>query len=133
MQLVAPFYHDFDDATRRWTARFAERAKSHLPTAFQAGAYSAVLHYLKAVRAAGSTDGPVVVAKMKALPINDFEMKDVVIRADGQTMRPLLLARVKKPSESKSPYDYLEIERIVPAAEAWRTLPESGCAFAMKN
>lgn len=133
MQLVAPFYHDYDDATRRWTARFAERTKSHLPTAFQAGAYSAVLHFLKAVRAAGTTDGPTVVAKMKALPINDFEMKNVTIRADGQTMRPLLLARVKKPSESKSAYDYLDIERVVPAAEAWRTLKESGCAFATKS
>ena len=133
IELVTPFYHNFDAATRQWTARFAERTKSHLPTAFQAGAYSAVFHYLKAVRAAGTTDGPTVVAKMKALPINDFEMKDVVIRADGQTMRPLLLARVKKPTEAKSPTDYLEIERVVPAAEAWRTLAESGCAFATKH
>ena len=133
MQLVTVFYHDFDDDSRAWSKRFTERTHSPIPTAFQAGAYSAVLHYLKAVKATGTIDGPTVVAKMKSIPVNDFEMKNVSIREDGQTMRPLMLARVKKPSESKSEFDYLEIERVVPPEEAWRSLAVGGCAFVTKK
>ncbi len=133
MRLVTPFYQNYDDATRAWTKRFTERTHSRVPSAFQAGAYSAVLHYLKAIRATQTTDGPAVVAKMKSMPINDFEMKNISIRADGQTMRPLLLARVKRPAQSKSELDYLDIERVVPPEQAWRSLAEAGCSFATKK
>ncbi|MFX8949790.1 ABC transporter substrate-binding protein, partial [Acinetobacter baumannii] len=75
LQITDPFYWDMNDETRAWAKRFMERNKGVVPTYIMAGNYSAALHYLKAVEAAGTDDGPAVVAKMKAMPVNDFSMK----------------------------------------------------------
>ena len=82
---------------------------------------------LKAVAAAGSDDGDAVMAKMKQLPVNDFEMKNVTVRADGQVMRPIYAARIKSPQDSKYPYDYYEVVGTVPGEDAWRPASDSVC------
>ena len=91
-----------------------------------AGTYGAALHYLKAVDAAGTTDATAVVAKMKEIPIDDFYTKGSV-REDGRVMRPYYLLRVKTPTESKYPFDYMNVLATVPAEEAARPLAESAC------
>ena len=98
-----------------------------IPNEAQASTYGAISHYLKAVAAAGTDDGEAVSRKMKELPVNDFEMKNIKIRADGQVMRPLYAARIKAPNESKYPYDYYEITSTVAPDDAWRPLSESAC------
>ena len=98
----------------------------------QAGAYSAVTHYLNAVKAAGTTDGKVVAAKMRELPINDFQMKNVKIRADGQAMRDYYLFEVKAPGESKSQWDLYKLIGTVPADKVWRAAAESECPLLKK-
>jgi branched-chain amino acid transport system substrate-binding protein len=86
-----------------------------------------VAHYLKAVEAAGSTDGDAVQAKMREIPINDFMDKNVRIRRDGRVLRDFYLFKVKKPSESKGPWDYYNLVRTIPAEEAVRPENEGGC------
>ena len=120
------FFWDLDDATRAWTKRFLARNGGKPPSMIHAGTYGATLHYLKAVAAAGTTDATKVVAKMKELPIDDFYTKGTV-REDGRVMRPYYLLQVKKPSESKYPFDYLKLLATVPAEEAARPLSESAC------
>jgi len=131
--LSTPFYWDLNDATRAWTKRYRQAFRDRAPDFIQAGTYSAVLHYLKGVQAAGTTDGPTVVAKMKALPVNDFEMTDVHIREDGTAMRPMYLMQVKTPAESTGPDDLYRLVRTVPAERAWRPMSEGGCGFISKK
>jgi branched-chain amino acid transport system substrate-binding protein len=133
LQITAPFYWDQNDETRAWTKRFLERNKGVLPTYIMAGNYSATLHYLKAVQAAGTDEGKAVMAKMKATPINDFSMKNVRIREDGQTMRPVYIVQVKTPAESKSKYDLYNIKGEIPAEQAFRPLADGGCDFVAKK
>ncbi len=127
VRLTTPFYWDMTDETRAFAKRFAEASDGQLANEAKAATYSAVTHYLKAVSAADSDDGDAVMAQMKSTPINDFEMKNVSIRADGQVMRPLYVARIKTPAESKYPNDYYEIKGTIPAEEAWRPAAESSC------
>jgi len=97
-----------------------------------ASAYSATLHYLKSVAAANTDEGTAVMAKMKATPINDFSMKNVRIREDGQTMRPVYSAMVKTAAESKGKYDYYVIKGEIPAEQGFRPMAEGGCDFVKK-
>jgi branched-chain amino acid transport system substrate-binding protein len=127
LTLTTPFYWDRDDETRAFAKRFMASFNGRAPNEAQSGAYSAVTHYLKAVEAAGGTDGPAVVAKMHEIPINDFAMKNVRIREDGQVMRPMYLAEVKSKEDSKYPYDYYFIRSTIPAEDAWRPASESAC------
>jgi branched-chain amino acid transport system substrate-binding protein len=127
LRMVAPFYHDLNDETRAWTARYLKYSDGKMPTFLESGVYSSMEHYLKAVQAAGTTDGPAVMAKLKALPVNNFEMKNVKRRDDGQMMRPMYLLQVKSPAESKAPWDYYKVEQTVPADQAWRPAAESRC------
>jgi branched-chain amino acid transport system substrate-binding protein len=120
------FVWDLDDKTRAWTKRFLALNGGKPPSMIHAGTYGATLHYLKAVAAAGTTDATKVVAKMKELPIDDFYTKGTV-REDGRVMRPYYLLQVKKPSESKYPFDYLKLLATVPAEDAGRPLSESAC------
>jgi branched-chain amino acid transport system substrate-binding protein len=129
VRLATPFYWDRTDETRAFTKRYQAAFNGRMPNEAQASTYSAVNHYLKAVAAAGSDDGDAVMSKMRALAVNDFEMKNVAIRADGQVMRPLYAARIKSPAESKYPYDYYEIVSTVAAADAWRPASESVCGL----
>jgi branched-chain amino acid transport system substrate-binding protein len=133
LQITAPFYWDQNDDTRAWTKRFLERNKGVLPTYIMAGNYSATMHYLKAVQAAGTDEGKAVMARMKATPINDFSMKNVRIREDGQTLRPVYIVQVKTPAESKNKNDLYSIKGEIPAEQAFRPLAEGGCDFIAKK
>ncbi|HZG29425.1 MAG TPA: ABC transporter substrate-binding protein [Ensifer sp.] len=132
VKLSTPFYWDANDETRAFAKRFMAAFNNRAPNEAHAGTYSAIKHYLEAVKAAGSDDGDAVMAKMKEMPINDFEMKNVKIRDDGQVMRPLYSARIKTPEESKGAYDYYEITGTIPAEDAWRPLSESACPTLKK-
>ncbi|MBL8287312.1 MAG: ABC transporter substrate-binding protein [Rubrivivax sp.] len=132
LRYVDPFYWDRDDESRAWSRRFMARHKGVAPNYLQAGAYSATLHYLKAVAAAGTDDGPAVVAKMKATRVNDFQMKNVAIREDGQVMRPGYVVQIKAPGDSKSPWDYYKVGSEIAAAQLWRPLAEGQCEFLKK-
>jgi branched-chain amino acid transport system substrate-binding protein len=124
--LTTPFYWDYDAATRAFARRFAERTGKP-PTMNQAAVYSAVRHYLRAVEAAGG-DGPdVVMAKMRALPIDDFFARNGYIREDGRAVNDMFLARVKTPEESTGHWDFYEIIGVIPGDEAFRPLAQSAC------
>ncbi|MDP9928967.1 ABC transporter substrate-binding protein [Variovorax paradoxus] len=129
LQLTVPFYWDRDDASREWSKRFMARNKGVVPTYIHAGAYSATMHYLNAVKAAGTDDGATVAAKMKAMSINDFFSKDVRIREDGQALRPVYAVQVKKPAESKGANDYYTVRAEISPEQTWRPLAESSCDF----
>jgi len=132
LRLVSPFYHNMDEKNRAWSKAFQKRANGVVPTLIESGVYSGVTHYLNAVKAAGTTNGEKVMEVMKTLPINDFQMKNVTRRADGQVMRPMYLMEVKSPAESKEPWDYFKVVRTVPAEEAWRPAAQSSCPLMKK-
>ena len=121
------FYWDLNDQTRAWTKRFVAQNNNKYPTMVQAGVYSSVLHYLKAVEAAKTDDGTKVVAQMKAMPTDDPLFGKGSIRADGRKMHPAYLVEVKKPSESKGPYDYEKVIATIPAEQAFRPLNQGEC------
>ena len=121
------WYWDADDESRKWAARYEAKTKNK-PTDIQAADYSATLAYLKAVEAVKSTDADKVMAQLKKTPINDFYAKGV-IRADGRMVHDMLLAEVKKPSESKGPWDLLKIIKKVPGDQVYTTKEESTCAL----
>ena len=130
--LTTGFYWDRDDETRAWSKRFAERNNGRMPTMVQAGVYSAVMHYLKAVQAAGTDEAKAVVAKMREMPVNDFFAKNGKIRADGRMVHDMYLVQVKTPEESKYPWDYYNILQVVPGDEAFRPLDQGGCPLVAK-
>jgi len=132
LMLSESFYWDLDDQTRAWSTRFARRHWGAMPTMAQAGVYAAVLHYLKAVDALKSDDGTRVVAKMKALPTDDPLFGKGTIRQDGRKIHPMYLFEVKKPSESKSPWDFYKLRATIPAAEAFRPIDQGGCPLVKK-
>ena len=121
------FYWDLDDGTRRFSARFAQRF-GRPPTSLQAGAYSATLHYLKAVAAGSSAKGPEVVARMKAIPVSDDAFGQATLREDGRMVHDMVLVQVKKPGEAKGEWDLYDVLRRIPGAEAFRP-PSSACAL----
>jgi len=129
---VDGFYWNFDDGTRQWSERFAKAYKGLKPTMTQAGVYSSVLHYLKAVAAAGTTDGAKVAEQMRQLPIEDPIMHNASIRADGRVIHDMYLYEVKKPDEKKGEWDYSKLIATIPAAEAFSPLSESTCPL-VKN
>ena len=121
------WYWDLNDATRAWTKRFAAGNGGKYPSMVHAGVYSAVTHYLKAVAALKSDDGTKVVAKMKETPTDDPLFGKGTVRADGRKVHPAYLVEVKKPAESKGPYDYYKIRATIPADQAFRPMAEGGC------
>ena len=121
------FYWDQNDETRAFSKRFAERHGGRPPTMFQAGIYSAAMHYLKAVKAAGTDEALAVIAQMKKIPVNDFMTKNGSIHADGRMMRDMYLLQAKKPSESKGEWDLMKVVATIPAEQAFRPLAESEC------
>lgn len=131
MYLTTGFYWDRNDETRAWAKRFYEK-KSRQPTMVQAGDYSAVTHYLEAIKASGTDDTQAVMAKMKATPINDFFAKNGKIRDDGRMVHDMYLAQVKKPEESKYAWDYYNIRQVIPADQAFMPLSESVCPLVKK-
>ena len=125
------FYWDMSPEARAFTDRFAA-AKGMPPTMIQAGTYGATLHYLKAVKAAGTNEAKAVMAKMKELPINDFMTKNGRIREDGRVIRDMYLMQVKTPDESKSEWDLAKIVATIPGDQAFRPLAEGGCPLVKK-
>jgi branched-chain amino acid transport system substrate-binding protein len=122
------FYWDQNDATRAFTKRFSAQApRNNYPTMIHAGVYSAVLHYLKAIEAIKTDDGTKVIAQMKKMPTDDPLFGKGTIRADGRKLHPALLVEVKKPSESKGPWDLYKIRATIPADQAFRPEADGGC------
>ena len=121
------FYWDLNDDTRAWTKRFVAANNGKYPTMVHAGVYSSVLHYLKAVEAAKTDDGTKVIAQMKALPTDDPLFGKGSIRADGRKLHPAYLVEVKKPAESKGPFDYYKVRATIPADQAFRPMNLGDC------
>ena len=131
MLLTESFYWDMNDETRNWSRRYFERMKK-MPNMIQAGTYSSVLHYLRAVQASGTDETGAVMAKMKATPINDVFVKNGTIRQDGRMMREMYLFEVKQPSESKYPWDYYKLKATIPARDAFLPAEKSVCPLLKK-
>ena len=125
--LTESFYWDLNDQTRAFSKRFEQRKKGAMPTMGQAGVYSGVLHYLKAIEALQSDEGDKVVAKMKELPTDDPVFGKGSVRQDGRKIHPMYLFEVKKPAESKGAWDYYKLRATIPADQAFRPEKEGGC------
>ena len=135
LSFTESFYWDMNDGTRAFTKRFNERFKKNPPTMVQAGVYSSLIHYFKALEALGGNphDGAKVVAKMKELPTDDPLFGKGSVRADGRKIHPAYLFEVKKPSESKYPWDYYKLIATIPADEAFIPLEKSACPLVKKS
>lgn len=127
LYLTEGFYWDANDGTRAFADRFAAERGGRRPTANQAGVYAGLLHYLRAVASADTTDGKAVVARMKAMPSHDPLFGDGSVREDGRHIHAMYLFQVKTPAESKGPWDFYKVVRTIPAAEAFRPLAEGHC------
>ena len=127
--LTEAWYWDQNDETRAFGKRFMARM-GRMPNMVQAGTYSAVLSYLKAVKAAGTSDTEAVAKKMKELPVDDVFTKGGKVLANGSMVHDMFLFQVKTPEESKSPWDYYKQLSKIPGAQAFETVEESGCKVA---
>src|SRR5215471_4090862 len=135
LNFTETFYWDLNDGTRAFGKRFSERMKNKAqPSMVQAGVYSGLIHYFKALEAMGGNphDGAKVVAKMKEMPTDDPLFGKGTIRADGRKLHPAYLFEVKKPEESKGPWDYYKLVGTTPADQAFRPLAESACPLVKK-
>ncbi|MGY4316651.1 ABC transporter substrate-binding protein [Bradyrhizobium sp. JR3.5] len=131
LQLATAFYWDLDDKTRDFAARFMAKTNKR-PTMVQAGLYSAVMNYLKAIEKSGTDDGPKVIAQMKDMPIDDFFARNAFLRADGQLIHDMYLVQVKSPAESQGAWDYEKLVQVIPGKEAFATPEESACPLLKK-
>jgi branched-chain amino acid transport system substrate-binding protein len=126
--LTEAWYWDMNDANRAWTKRWQVERPGKYPSMVQAGVYSSVLHYLKAVEALKSdADGKAVAAKMKEMPTDDRLFGKGMIRPDGRKVHNLYLFEVKKPADSKYPGDFYKTRATIPTADAFRPLKDGGC------
>ncbi len=135
LQFTETFYWDLNDGTRAFSKRFSARMTTHAePSEIQAGVYASILHYLKTLEALGGNphDGAMVVAKMKEIPTDDPLFGKGVIRADGRKLHDAYLFEVKKPSESKYPWDYYKLVATIPADQAFRPMAEGDCPLVKK-
>ncbi len=132
MYVTEAFYWDMNNETRAWSRRFFEKMK-RMPNMIQAGIYSSITHYLKAVQAAGTDETGAVMAKMKAMPVNDMFAKNGKLREDGRMVHDMYLMQVKKPEESKYPWDYYHVRRTIPGNEAFIPLSKSTCPLVKKQ
>jgi branched-chain amino acid transport system substrate-binding protein len=121
------WYWDRDAESRAFAARFAERHRGNMPSQYQAGIYSAVRHYLKAIEAAGTDEAMAVAAKMRALPVNDMFTQGGRVREDGRHVHDMYLVEAKKPEESRGPWDVYRILSTIPAEQAFRPVNEGNC------
>lgn len=131
LTLTTGFYWDRDEPTRTWSKKFWS-LHGRPPTVVQAGNYSAVTHYLKAVAAAKTTNAAAVIGKMRELPIEDFYARNATLRVDGTLVHDLLLAEVKKPNESKAKWDYFKVVSTIPGKDAFLPEAESQCPLVKK-
>jgi branched-chain amino acid transport system substrate-binding protein len=131
--MTESFYWDLNDSTRAWSKEFAAAHKGRMPSMVQAGVYASIIHYLKALEALKSdADGVKVVDKMKEMPTDDKLFGKGSIRVDGRKIHDAYLFEVKKPTESKGPWDYYKLRATIPAAEAFRPLAQSECSLVKK-
>jgi branched-chain amino acid transport system substrate-binding protein len=133
--ILNPFYWDRNERTRAWAKRFQERHPAkNMPNDMQAGVYSSVIHYLKAVdKVGGSADGAAVVAAMKAIPTDDPLFGKGLVRADGRKIHPMYLLQVKEKAESKGKWDFFNIVQTIPGDLAFRPLSQSNCPLVSKQ
>ena len=127
MVLTEAFYWDRNDASRAWSKRYSDAFGGKEPTQVHAGVYSSILHYLRAVEAAGAKDATTVMAKMRATPIDDPLFGKGEIRIDGRAVHDMYLFRVKTPAQSKGEWDVYDTLATIPASEAFRPLAAGGC------
>lgn len=132
LQFVTAFYWDRTPDSRAWAEKFFARQKA-MPSMTQAGVYSAVRHYLKAVEAAKTDDAVAVAAKMRELPVRDMNIENGRVREDGQVMHDMYLVEVKKPDESRRAWDYYKVLTTVPADQAFQALADSACPLVGKQ
>lgn len=131
LQFVVPYYWDLDEQTRAFGKRFFARL-GKMPGEAQSGIYSGVLHYLKAVKAAGTKDTQKVLAKMREMPVQDMFSRNGKLLPNGRMVHDMFLVEVKAPAESKYPWDYYRIIATIPAEKAFRTLAETACPLVKK-
>ena len=131
MLLTTAFYWDRNEETRAWAQRYFQRM-SKMPNMTQAGIYSATMHYLKSIAAAGTDETKAVMEKMRSTPIDDFFVKNGQIREDGRMVHEMYLYEVKKPAESKGSWDYYKLVATIPADQAFQPLPDSKCPLVNK-
>src|ERR1700677_49999 len=129
LKFATAFYWDRDEESRAWSKRFFARHHA-MPTQAQASVYSAIRHYLKAIAAAGTDEARAVMAKMREIPVNDFYVKNGRLREDGRLVHDMYFAQVKKPADSKEPWDDYNILGTIPGATAFRSLEQGGCPLA---
>lgn len=130
--LTTPFYWDMNDETRGWAKRYFARMKK-MPNMVHAGNYSAVMHYLKAVQAAGTDNANEVMAKMRDIPVSDFFSKNGKVREDGVMVHDMYLMQVKSPAESKYPWDYYKLLKVLPANSVTIPVEKSKCPILKKQ
>jgi len=133
LSLTEAFYWDLNDKTRAFSRRFAARNNGKIPTSVQAGFYSAALAYLNAVKATGTDDADKVVASLKSTKWDDPVFGPSYVRADGRKMHSMYLFEVKKPSESKGPYDYYKLVATIPGEQAFRPMEQGECPLVKKS
>jgi branched-chain amino acid transport system substrate-binding protein len=129
--LTEGFYWNQDEATRAFSKRYFDKI-GRMPTMYQAGVYSAVMHYLKAVDATGTDEAKTVIAKMKETPVNDFFAHGGKIREDGRMVHDMYLVQLKSPAESKSDWDIYNVLATIPGDQAFRPLSEGNCPLVQK-
>jgi len=135
LNFTEPFYWDLNDNTRAFSKRFQERAKNNsMPTTVHAGVYASLLHYFKVLEAQGgnSHDGLKIVEAMKATPTDDILFGKGTIQPNGRKIHPAYLFEVKKPEESKGPWDYYKVVATIPADQAFTPLDKSTCPLLKK-
>jgi len=129
--LTNAFYWDRDEETRAFSKRFFAKMK-RMPHMGDAGDYSSTMHYLNAIKAAGTDEAKAVMAKMREMPVNDFFAKNGRVREDGRFIHDMYVYEVKKPSESKYAWDYYKLRSVIPGDEAFRPVSESKCPLVKK-
>ena len=130
--LTTGFYWDRTPQSRAWSQRFFERHNA-MPTMAQAGVYSSVMHYLKAIAASGTDNAEIVAQKMRDTPIEDFFAEHGTLRADGRLVHDMYLAQVKAPADSHRPWDYYNILQTIPASVAAQPLSQSRCPLVTQS
>lgn len=125
------FYWDLDDQTRAFAKKFMDKTGKR-PTMVQAGLYSAVTNYLKAIEKSGTDDGPKVIAQLKSMPIDDFFARNASLREDGQLIHDMYLVQAKTPAELRGAWDYEKLVQIIPGKDAFITPEESACPLLKK-
>jgi branched-chain amino acid transport system substrate-binding protein len=132
MMFTEAFYWNLNAETREWSRRYFGKTKK-MPTMIQAGTYSAVTTYLDAVKASGTDDTATVMKQLKSMTVNDFFAKNGKIREDGRFLHDYYLVQVKKPGESKEPWDYYNVKATIPANEAAQPMSASRCPLVKKS